>query len=267
MVVLDFGNPFFGEVASAAEVAAEAAGYGLVLAHSSGSPSKEAAVLELLEGMGVRGILLTPLNASPKLLATIVARDVPVVLVDCRRPNEHVSAVTVDNRGGGALAGQHLIGAGHDRIVMLNGPSTIDVCQERLAGLRDAAQDAGLDPAVAIIEVACPSTNEYEGQRAVDRVLAEDPTAVFCANDLLAVGLIRELTLRGLTVPGDLAVMGYDDIELAYTLNPPLSTIRQPMKELGSLAAQQLIAEIEGGGRPRQYELDAQLVIRESTGG
>ncbi|MFT5223680.1 MAG: LacI family transcriptional regulator [Glaciecola sp.] len=264
MVVLDFANPFFGEVASAAEHAAEQSDLGMILAHSSGSTAKQEAMIEQLIERGVEGILVTPLDASASALKKLGSLPIPVVLVDCSSPIDSIGSVSVDNRQGGALAGQHLAACGHKRIAMLNGPASIQACGERLGGVFEGVKVAGLS-AKAVHEVVVPATNEYEGQRALDRVLKTGATAVFCANDLLAIGLIRAATERGIDIPRDLSVLGYDDIGLAYALNPPLTTIRQPMRELGSLAARQLIAQVDGTRRPRSQELDPQLVIREST--
>ena len=264
MVVLDFANPYFSEVARAAEGFAATAGYGLLLTQSSGSPAKERAMLDLLQDGGVAGLLVTPVDGGAEGLGSLLDRGIPMVVVDRHNPEQTTSAVAVDNVLGGRLAGEHLLKQGHRAIALVNGPHSIQVCRERLAGLVEAVELANLDPAEVVTEIMVPSTNEFEGQQVAAHVVASGATAVFCVNDLLAVGLIRELTSHQIDVPGDVAVMGYDDISLAYLMTPSLTTVRQPMEDLGAWAAQQLIVQIEGGHQ-RQREFAPQLVIREST--
>ena len=268
LVVLDAGNPFFAEVARGSESAASESDYVLVLASSRGSAAREAQVLDEFERMGVDGILVTPADGTEEHMEALGQRETPIVLVDSHSPKNDLSSVAVHNEAGGALAGQHLTSRGHERIVFLTGPPSIQVLGERRAGLVKALEDAGLEAESALEDVVVPGTNAGEGQRAVDRVLASEPTAVFCANDLLALGLLRGLAERDVAVPGDLAVMGYDDVEFAYALHTPLSTIRQPKFEMGREAAQILMTHLSRGyGRPRHVTFDPQLVVRESTGG
>ena len=267
LVVLDAGNPFFAEVARGSDAAATEAGYVLLLASSRGSADREAELLDDLEDLGVDGLMVTPADASPEHMNQLRERETPVVLVDSHSADNSLSSVAVDNESGGSLAGQHLVSLGHERIAFLTGPPSIQVLAERRAGLVSALEHAGLDPDVALEDVVVPGTNAGEGQRAVDRVLATEPTAVLCANDLLALGLLRGLAERGVAVPGDIAVMGYDDVEFAYALHTPLSTIRQPKYEMGREAAQILLSHLTRGyGRPKHVTFDPQLVVRESTG-
>ena len=267
LVVLDAGNPFFAEVARGSDAAVTEAGYVLLLASSRGSADREAELLDDLEDLGVDGLMVTPADASPEHMTQLRERQTPVVLVDSHSPDNSISSVAVDNEAGGALAGQHLVSRGHERIAFLTGPPSIQVLAERRAGLVSALEDAGLDPEVALEDVVVPGTNAVEGQRAVDRVLASAPTAVLCANDLLALGLLRAFAERGVSVPDDVAVMGYDDVEFAHALQTPLSTIRQPKYEMGREAAQILLTHLTRGyGRPKHVTFDPQLVVRESTG-
>ena len=267
LVVLDFTNPFYLELARGAEQAAAAAGYLLTLVNSRGAVGAEEDVLEALEAQGIEGVLVTPAESSAEYLRALRARGVPVVLLDCPSPDAKGCSVAVDNVLGGHLAGQHLLSLGHERIVLLNGPPALRTCADRRDGLHQAVEDAGASPEKVISEVVVPSPTSFEGQAATDAVLAHEPTAVFCVNDEVAMGLMRGLALRDVKVPDDLSVVGYDDVEFAYSLQPPLTTVKQPKAEMGTTAVKLLVDELDRGEAHvhKQVVLRPSLVARETA--
>jgi LacI family transcriptional regulator len=164
----------------------------------------------------------------------------------------------------------HLLGLGHRRIALVNGPVAIRQCADRRRGALRAVERAGLDPAAVLTEVTVPAMNARAGIAAADELLGGGPrsTAVFCANDMLALGLLRRLSQAGVAVPGDLAVVGYDDIEFAADAAVPLTSVRQPKYQLGRAAAELLLDEAD---RPDQHEhrrfvFKPELVERASSG-
>jgi LacI family transcriptional regulator len=147
-----------------------------------------------------------------------------VVLLD-RPGSAGQCSVAVDDRRGGEIAVAHLLGLGHRSIALVNGPTAIRQCADRRRGAYRAVEQAGLDPAGVLTEITVPAMNPRGGAAAAEDLLRDAPlaTAVFCANDMLALGLLRGLNQAGLTVPGDLAVVGYDDIEFAADAAVPLT--------------------------------------------
>jgi LacI family transcriptional regulator len=165
----------------------------------------------------------------------------------------------------------HLLETGHERVGYVGGPAGVPQVQDRLAGARKALEDAGADPA-SLTELPTAALNVGEGRRAGQRLVglpaARRPTGVFCANDLLALGLLQELTRQGLDVPGDVAIVGYDDIEFAAAATVPLTSVRQPRHQLGRTAAELLAVEAEEPPEEhvhRQVEFAPELVVRSST--
>jgi LacI family transcriptional regulator len=268
LVVLDVTNPFFTEVARGVEDYAQAAGYAVILCNSDEADDKERRYLRVLEEQRVRGILITPVHGRAPELRRIRERGTPVVLLD-RPGSAGQCSVAVDDRRGGEIAVSHLLGLGHRRIALVNGPVAIRQCADRRRGALRAVEQAGLDPADVLTEVTVPAMNARAGAAAADELLGgPKPTAVFCTNDMLALGLLRRLGQAGVAVPGDLAVVGYDDIEFAADAAVPLTSVRQPKYQLGRAAAELLLDEAD---RPDQHEhrrfvFKPELVARASSG-
>jgi LacI family transcriptional regulator len=269
MLVLDFTNPFYTEVARAAELVAARSGYLCLLANARGGKDAEEEWLAILEDQQTSGVIVTPAQSDEDYLRGLLDRDLPIVLLDCPAPSQSDGcSVAVDNVLGGELAGQHLLSQGHERIVMLNGPSRIKTCADRREGLERAVERAGLDPAETIVDLVVPAPTSMEGRGSVDMVIASEATAVFCINDQVAIGLMRGLVERDVSIPDGIAVIGYDDSEVAHSLHTPLSTIQQPTSEMASEAVRLLLDEIEGRTHShKQVMLRPRLVPRESTGG
>jgi LacI family transcriptional regulator len=271
-VVLDVANPFFTDVARGVEDEASESGLAVILCNSDDQQAKESRYLALLEEHRVQGILITPVSDAYERLARLQRRGTPVVLVDSRSPSRGQCSVSVDDVLGGDLAVSHLLEAGHEQIAFVGGPLSIRQVADRRDGAVRALKRAGRALAdMHMIET--PALNVSAGQRAGAAIaeIAADarPTAVFCANDLLALGVLQEMTNHRIRVPEGIAIVGYDDVDFASAAAVPLSSVRQPRHQLGRAAAQLLIEEALGSGahRHRQVVFEPDLVVRKSSRG
>ncbi|RBM20540.1 LacI family transcriptional regulator [Prauserella sp. PE36] len=269
LIVLDMANPFFHDVARGVEQVADELGYAVVLCNSDDQTSRENRYLQVLEEQRVRGVLITPIEVSSERLDALRRRGTPTVLVDRHDPRVNCCSVAVDDVVGGELAGAHLVAQGHERIVYFSGPLGLSQCADRLTGLRRSVAAAGLDPDAAIEVVEIPvmnarSTHDVARARFEQ---GERATAAFCANDLMALGVLRAALSTGRRVPGDLAIVGYDDIEFAADAAVPLTSIRQPTQQIGRAAAQLLVEECDNPDTHahQQVMFKPELVTREST--
>jgi LacI family transcriptional regulator len=263
-VVLDAANPFFTDVARGAQQVAEAAGLGLFLCNSNQDSMIEHRYLDLLAEQRVRGVLITPIDPDGAELARLAGRGIPLVMVD-RSTDAASCSVSVDDVAGGGLAARHLVDHGHRRIVYVGGPTTLPQVRDRHDGA------ARVFPGLSSLPTDAMSV--ADGRRAGQRILAlprgERPTAAFCANDLLALGVLQEMTRQGVEVPGELAIVGYDDIEFAEAAAVPLTSVRQPRELLGRTAAELLLQEADANPDHvhRQVQFHPELVVRASTAG
>jgi LacI family transcriptional regulator len=264
-VTLDQANPFYAELNRGIEDRLDEAGC-LVLACSTDvRPDKELRILRLLEEQSPRGIIVTPTGENLEELEAIGRRGTPVVLLDASRGALDLCAVTVDHVSGGRLAGEHLLGLGHRCIAFLSAAWDVPPVRDRLAGLRHALTGSGAAPP---IEVRMPPGDLFCGtESAVSALLALDPppSAVVCLNDVAAVTLVRALERRGLRVPADVSVMGYDDVPFAAHVRPALTTIRRPIRDLGRAAADLLLAEGIPTHRHEELLFQPELMPRATT--
>jgi LacI family transcriptional regulator len=258
LVVLDIGNPFFTDVARGVEQAAAEQGYAVLLCNSDGSPARQATHLRFLEEHRVDGVLLTPADSDLDRVRELEARGTSVVLVDEAAQPDRCSAAVDDIRGG-QLVGEHLLSRGRERVAYVTGPDSIRQCADRGRGL----EDTGLH----VRRVEIDALTGAAGYAAARRLARAD--AVFCANDVVALGVLRALLEQGVRVPDDVALVGYDDIEFAATAAVPLTSIRQPALQLGRTAALMLLDEISAPAEHahQQVLFTPELVTRRSTGG
>lgn len=270
IVVLDVSNPFFTDIVHGAEEAVEEAGGMLIVCNTGEDPARERRHLDNVEEQRVRGILITPVDdGSGPRLDRLIKRGIPVVLVDRGSGQPNRCSVAVDDVLGGRLATQHLIELGHRRLAFIGGPTTIRQVTDRHAGAVAALTEA--DPGGTLHTVETGSLSVAAGREAAEGICAmthaERPTAVFCANDLLALGALQGLIAGGLHVPGDISLVGYDDIEFAAAATVPLTSVRQPRAQLGRTAAQLLLEEAADPDRHghRHVVFQPQLVVRQST--
>jgi DNA-binding LacI/PurR family transcriptional regulator len=269
LVVLDAGNPFFADIASGVEPVANELGSILVVCDTGGDVRRERRYLSQLEEQRVQGILITPGSDDNQALLRLSQRGTPVVLVDSGNLRHKSCGVSVDDVLGGRLAVAHLIETGRHRIAVVGGHAGIRQVRERREGARNAASESGIDVQMTEMDTQSLSiaAGRELGERIADLPPQERPNGVFCANDLLALGVMQLLARHGLSVPHDIGVIGYDDIEFAEVAMTPLSSLRQPRAELGRTAAQLLAAELQDGSthHHRQVVFEPELVIREST--
>jgi LacI family transcriptional regulator len=267
-VVLDAANPFFNDVARGVEEVARGEGMVVYLCNSNQDGGREREYLERLREQRVQGVLITPIDPGGERLAEMHI-GMPVVLVDCHAKDDTQCSVAVDDILGGELALTHLLETGHERIAFVGGPMTVQQVRDRYQGARNALERSSR-PAELVL-VATEALIVAEGRAAGERLVAlpadERPTAAFCANDLLALGLLQTMTRFGLSVPGDLAVVGYDDIEFAEAAAVPLTSVRQPRELLGRTAARLLLEEAADELHThQQVRFRPELVVRASTG-
>ncbi len=278
LLVLDMGNPFFVEVARGAERAARAAGLGVMLCNSGQSPAEEADYLGLFAEQRVRGVLLTPADATGRTIEDFRRHGIPFVLVDRVAEGRDGCSVSVDDVTGGALAVRHLVDAGHRDIAFVGGPVRLQQVKDRRDGARTALAEAGLEPG-ALKEIPTDRLDVAAGRDAGARLLglpdAHRPTAVFCANDLLALGVLQAMYAAGVGVPDRLAIVGYDDIEFAAAAAVPLTSVRRPAPTMGAMATGLLLEETGTATAPdpgpdhehehQRVVLQPELVVRRST--
>ena len=269
-VCLDAANPFFTDVTRGVEDAAGGTGAAVFLCNSDESIDRENRYLDLLEQQRVLGILITPVDPTSDRLMQPSRRGTPVVIVDRVSPRHEQCSVSVDDVHGGGLGVAHLIGIGHERIGFVGGPLLLGQVTDRLAGACGAMTEAGRDASdLIVIETEAPTISE--GREAGARIAGlpgrQRPTAVLCANDLLALGLLHEVLQLGLRVPEDLAIVGFDDIEFAAAAAVPLTSVRQPRHKLGLTAGRLLLEEVVGDAEHmhQQVQFAPELVVRAST--
>lgn len=264
LVVPDVTNPFFAGVVKGVESVGHAAGYTVLLCNTDESADREHDVLSMLTGR-VDGLLLAPARDDAETAGSIAALQIPVVLVDRTLPDPGgADAVLIDNVGGAAAAARHLLHLGHRRVGLISGPTDTTPGAERHNGFVDAC---GADTDV-VVEMA--DFREVGGYQAAMRLFGrpDPPTAVFAANNMMTVGVLRALHDLGLRIPIDVSVVGFDDHSLADLLDPPLTVVDRPTENQGAVAARMLLARLaERTDRAaRTVRLETKLVVRSSTG-
>lgn len=271
LVVLDISNPFFSDLARGAEQAADENGSVILLGNSDQDPQREGFYLDLFEEQRVRGVLISPVGDVAPRLARLRSRGIAGVLVDHRIPGSGFSSVSVDDVAGGRLAVEHLLGLGRDRIAFIGGPMNLHQIIDRLDGARRAVAEAPGHVSLEVIEVS--SLTILKGRAAGNRILERDPAdrpdAIFAANDLIALGLVQSFAMgKGLRIPEDIAIVGYDDIDFAGSAVVPVTSIRQPSEVIGRTAVEMVIEEINNPALAgRDVVFQPEIVIRASTVG
>jgi len=269
MIVLDVRNPFFTDVARGAEDKAAEVGLSVTLGNSDENPARESAYLDLFEQQQVHGVLISPYADIDARLQRLRKRGIAAVLVDRASEDPSFSSVSVDDLAGGRLAVEHLIAEGRRRIAFVGGPMGIRQVTDRLAGARAAvAEHPGVTLEMIELEGLTVIAGRAAGVDLVARKPDARPDAVFAANDLVAMGVLQALMMQGagVSVPGEIALIGYDDIDFASAAVVPLSSIRQPARLIGQTAIEILLEEAADPSIPaRHIEFQPELVARAST--
>jgi len=264
LIIPNNTNPYFSEVARGIEDSCYAAGYSVILCNSDDDPAKQRDYLNVLLTKRCDGLIVATLaQTDGELLRKM---KIPTVLLDRAPKDMAIDLVAVDNNAGGALAAQHLMAIGRRRIACIAGPQELDISIERVAGLRQALHADGVTVPDAWLRYAdFTSAGGYAAARALLST-ADLPDAIFCCNDLMAIGALRAAAERGIAVPQALAVVGFDDIDLAQFVHPPLTSVAQNTRKLGQLTAQCLLERIADPSRPVQRQtITPQLHVRGSS--
>ena len=271
MVVMDIANPFFTDLVLGAENYVEERGYFIQVSNSAQEPGRERSHLKLLEQQRVSGVLLAPIWGLSDQVTQLRRRNIPVVLLDRAGDAADLCSVSVDDVEGGRLAMQHLLDQGHTHIALVGGPGDLQQVRDRRLGAEVARTRHG---GARVLTISTPNLDTDSGVAAAGELAAlppsERPTAVFAANDLLAIGVLQGFVTHGLRVPEDIAIIGYDDVTFAASAAVPLSSIRQPRRELGRRAAELLFDEIETSSNGERHEHQAvrftpELIVRRSS--
>jgi LacI family transcriptional regulator len=270
ILVPDLGNPVFTRLIRGINAALERRGCMSLVVETEDDPARLQRTLGLFSRRRVDAVITACTRQRDRAtLRRYARRGVPIVMAMRWIGDLDLPTVANDDLRGGALAARHLIDLGHRRLAQLHGPTDIDSFLERGSGFRESARRAGLEP---VTQDSATAGVVGEGRRLMRLLLgssAEPPTGVFAHNDLMAIGAIEALAEHGLACPRDVSIIGYNDIPLTEHLDPPLSTIRMPVTDVGRVAAETALAVVEDGDRPAReavaITLQPALVARGST--
>ncbi|TVY08470.1 LacI family DNA-binding transcriptional regulator [Paenibacillus cremeus] len=265
LTIPDLANPFFAEIARAVEDRGHEYGFNVFICSTDNDPEKEVKYFSLLTQKRVDGIIIASRTQKDQFLKRLIQHQIPIAMIAREMPTLAVDTVMVDDFLGGYQAGSHLIELGHRRIAMIAEDMSEMSSRERVRGCRQAMLDAKVEPDEALIVVGGFAVES--GKAAMDRLLEQDhkPTAVFACNDVLAIGAIQSARQHGLQVPKELSVIGFDNTVLATIVDPPLTTIAQPIQDIGRQVVDLLVEEIKGEKALKQRVLlMPQLVVRSS---
>ena len=272
MIVMDIANPFYTDLVIGAENCVQERGYSVQVGNSAQEADRENAQLLVLMQQRVRGVLLAPIWGIDERVRQLKLRGIPVVLLDRAGNQSDFCSVSTDDVEGGRLAVQHLLDQGHTIIAVVGGPGNLQQVRDRRLGAELAS--SRFDGSTRLLTISTPHLDVESGVRTAEEIVLmpsnERPTAVFAANDLLAIGLLQGFVTAGLRVPNDMAIVGYDDIAFAAAAAVPLSSVRQPRLAIGYRAAELLFDEIEAldgeeSHDHQQVRFTPELVVRRSS--
>jgi LacI family transcriptional regulator len=263
----DVYGEFFSEVIRGIDQSAQQHGFHVLISGAHNEPAEVSAAVSAMRGR-VDGLILMASGLDAVTLARNLSERIPAVLINADHDASHFDTINIDNFGGALAMTTHLLELGHREIHMISGPARNRDAMEREKGFRAALKAAG--SAVRDEWIVAGSFTEASGYRATEQLLdaGVKPTAIFAANDSMAVGALSALRNRGLRVPEDIAVVGFDDVPIAEYVSPPLTTVRVSIPQLGSCAAERLVACIRArNGQERRHEILAtELIVRGSCG-
>ena len=265
VVVTNIADPFVAGVVGGIEEAAGRHGYSVFLANSNAEPEREVLVACKFEERRVDGIIVTSSRVGARYVPLLSHMQVPIVLLNNQHPGRYAHSVIIANRDGAHQLTSHLISLGHRHIAYLGDRLGYQSDIDRFAGYGQALDEAGLpfNPQYVVYGDGKP-----EGAAAAVAplfALPAPPTALVCYNDLTALGALRRIHALGLRVPADVSVTGFDDLFFSQFLNPPLTTVRQPLSHMGNLAMEALLKVLAGEEGGIHVEVPGELIVREST--
>ncbi|MFM1653660.1 LacI family DNA-binding transcriptional regulator [Brevibacillus sp. B_LB10_24] len=264
LMIPDLANPFFSGLARSIEDHAHVLGYNIVICSTDYEPDKEAKYISLLLQKSVDGIILASGFENIDAVKELIKQKVPLAILAREIPSLEVDTVAIDDCLGGYQAASHLIGLGHKKIAII--ARDLWSNRERMRGYRLALDEAGISYGKEVEYVR--ESNVESGKQLAEKLLrSEDPpTAIFACNDLLAVGAIQAARERGMSVPADLSIVGFDNTVWASAIDPPLTTVAQPIRDMGTQVMNLLVQEINGQKKYKQrIMLLPELVVRGST--
>jgi LacI family transcriptional regulator len=265
LVITDIANPFFTAIVRGCEDIAQSQGYSFLLANTDEDAAKEEQTLRTMASERVGGVILASADEASEPIRRLIASGIPVVALDRRINGVAVDTVTSDNEGGAYDATKHLLDLGHARIGMVGGPQLVSSTRERTAGYTRALRSQGFTDTL----IRAADLRERGGYLATLDLLdsALRPTAIFSANNQMTIGVLAAIRDRGLRIPEDISLIGFDDLPTAAVLTPPLTVVAQPTYQLGARAAELLLTRVQHPEAPvREIVLAPHLVLRASTG-
>ncbi len=267
VLIPDIENPFFTSLVCGIEDVLGKTDYSLLLASYNEDPGQEERRLEVFRAEGVRGLIFAA-SRSPSRLYTVLGKEgMALVAVSRDVARLPVDEVTVANQDGAYAAASHLIQLGHRRIAIINGPLALTTARDRQAGYEQALREAGIamDERL-VVHTDFRQSGGYSGMRQLLE-LPTPPTAVFTGSNLLTLGALQAIHERHLTIPDEIAIVGFDEMPWAMSLRPPLTTVAQPAFDVGRTAAELLMARVREPALPhRHVVLETKLIIRSSCG-
>lgn len=265
MLIPDITNPFFAELARGVEDAANENGFNIILCNSDDKLKKERTYLEILREKRVDGLILGTAHIRDKSILELEKKKFPYILISRNVERLNKNCIIIDDLAGGMMATEYLIKLGHHRIAHITGPLKTRSGLNRLKGYQLALKKHKIEYNDELV-----GEGDFRikgGYQVMKRFLklTKPPTAIFAANDLLALGAMQAIQKKNFHIPEDFSVIGFNDIELASFVYPPLTTIRQPMQKMGALALKMLLKIIEEGEfNQKKVTLKPKLIIRES---
>jgi len=265
MLIPDITNPFFAEIARGAEDTANVNGFNIILCNTDDKLKKERTYLDILKEKRVDGLILGTAHTKDKSILELEKNNFPYILVSRNIEGLDKNCIIVDDVAGGIMATEYLIKLGYRKIAHITGPLRVRSAINRLKGYKFALKKHQIEYNEELVEEG--DFRIKGGYQAMKKFLElpESPTAIFAANDLMALGAIQAIQKKKYHIPKDFCIIGFDDIRSASFVYPPLTTIRQPMLEMGALAVKMLLRIIEEGEfNQRKIVLKSKLIIRES---
>ena len=267
LVISDINNPFFADIARGVEEFAYANKHVMFICNTNESPEKEIFFLNSMISEKVSGVIIAPTAGNYKLFDKLVSDKLPLVMIDRLKKNLNIDTVSINNEMGSFLAVQRLIQNGHKRIGIINGIKGLSNTEARFEGYKKALREVGLSIPKDLITYG--NFKESGGREAMQTLLAlkNPPTAVFSTNNLMTLGCIKEIHKQNLSIPDQIALIGFDDSIWSEALIPPLTTVKQPGYELGVSAAELLYKRLKNkDSNIMNVVLNPELIIRESCG-